>query len=155
MQDNYFDPKFLKSIKIKIHAEKIAKIDQHKTRRTNLKETTFTSKELISRASHLASSIDVANKIFSRINLPYLDDVNIAFYSPEKIILTTNKQVLKSKVKELEPQFISILRAQKIFSKLKKIEISINYEKKENIQTQKPNKVAIENINKLKEEFKR
>ncbi len=155
MQDNYFDPKFLKSRKIKIHAEKVAKIDQHKTRRTNLKETTFSSKELISRASHLASSIDVANKIFSRMKLPYLDDVNIAFYSPEKIILATDKQILKSKVKELEPQFISILREQKIFSKLKKIEVSINYEKKEDIKTQKPNKIAIENINKLKEEFKR
>ena len=138
---------------IKIHAEKLEKIDKHRTRKYKLKNTTQASKELINQASYLMSSVSVANKIFSQLNIPYMDNVTVGFYSPTKIILQTDKQILKAKVKELHSQILKILKNQKFFSKLEKIEVNvINLNKK--VEAKKPDLITKKQIEKLKERLR-
>ena len=138
---------------IKIYAEKLEKIDKHKTRKSKLKSSTEASKELINKASHLVSSINVANKIFSQLNIPYMNDVKIGFYSHKKIILQTENDILRAKVKELHPQILRILNNQKIFSKLEKIDVDIVVKEKV-ILEKKPDIETKKQIQKLKEKLK-
>jgi hypothetical protein len=138
---------------IKIHAEKLAVIDDHKTRKYNLKNSTQSSKVLINKASHLMSSIDVANKIFSKMDLPYMQDVKIGFYSPKKIILQTENDILRAKVKELHPQFLRILKNQKFFSKLEKIDVNI-VNKEKIVLEKKPDIETKKQIERLKKSLK-
>ena len=139
---------------IKIIPEKLAVIEKHKTRK-RIKSTTYAGKDLISRASHLTSLLEVANKQLHQINIPYLKDCKIVFYSPEKIILSSNKEILKSKVKELHSQFIKLLNQHTFFSKLVKIEIQIDYKlksvKKKTIEKVSQN--TKDHLNNLKQIF--
>ena len=137
---------------IKIYAEKLAVMDDHKTRKYNLKNSTQSSKVLINKATHIMLSVNVANKIFSKMDLPYMKDVNIGFYSPEKIILQTENDILRAKVKELHPQFLRILKKQKMFSKLEKIDINIV--SKEKVVEKKPDIETKKQIEKLKRSLK-
>lgn len=138
---------------IKIIPEKVSKINSHKTRK-KITNSTFSSKELISKASHLKISLEVANKEFKKINLPYLNETEIVFYSLNKIIIQSNREILKSKVKELHDQFIDRLNKSTFFSQLNKIEIIIDYNKPQNINTKLINKDTKEAIEKLKKELK-
>lgn len=135
---------------IKIIPEKLDKIQKYKTRH-KIKNTTYSNKELISRASHIASSNAVANSQMHKLNIPYLQDTNIIYYTPTKIIVKSDKEILKSKINELHDQLIDMLRKQIIFSKINTIEVQIDYAK--NIkQISKPNNSqAKQQINKLKE----
>jgi hypothetical protein len=135
---------------IKIVPEKLDKIQNHKTRH-KIKNTTYANKELISRASHLASSNEVANKQLHKLNIPYLQDTDIIYYSATKIIVKSNKEILKTKVKELHSQFISMLQKHTMFSKLQKIEIQIEYNQSTNKIPKLDNEQAKLQINKLKE----
>ena len=139
---------------IKIIPEKLAVIEKHKTRK-RIKKTTYAGKELISRAAHLVSSLEVANRQLQQIDVPYLRDCSIVFYSPEKIILSSEKEILKSKVKELHSQFIRLLNQHTFFSRLVKIEIQIDYRlktvKKKNIEKVSQN--TKDHINNLKQNF--
>lgn len=139
---------------IKIIPEKLAAISQHKTRR-KITNSTYAGKELISRAAHLANSLAVANKQFHQIDIPYLKDCDIVFYSPEKIILSSDKEILKSKIKELHSQFIGMLNKHIFFSKLEKIEIQIDYTQKPTNKNsaKKIDQNSKNNINKLRQAF--
>ena len=113
---------------IKVTPEKLSNISKHKTRK-KISNSTFANKELIAKAFHLNSSIKVANIEFKKLNIPYLKDTKIVYYSPEKIILKSDREILKAKIKELQSQFLDILNTRKLFSKLKKIEVIIEYTK--------------------------
>ena len=139
---------------INIIPEKLAMIEKHKTRK-RIKSTTYAGKNLISRVSYLVSSLEVANKQFNEIDIPYLKDCHIVFYSPEKIILSSDKEILKSKIKELHTQFVKILNQYTFFSRLVKIEIQIDYSQK-NISkkvTKKVNQNTKDHIDSLKQTF--
>ena len=139
---------------IKIIPEKLAVIERHKTRK-RIKSTTYAGKDLISRASHLVSSLEVANKQLQEIDIPYLKDCHIVFYTPEKIILSSDKEILKSKIKELHTQFVRMLNQHTFFSRLEKIEIQIDYSQK-NIPkkaTKKVNQNTKDHLNSLKQTF--
>lgn len=114
---------------IRIIPEKISHINKHKTRK-KITNSTYAYKELISKASHLSSSLDVANKELKKFDIPYLNDTDIIYYSPEKLIFQSDREILKSKFRELSGQFIAKLRQSRLFSKLKKIEIIIDYKSK-------------------------
>jgi len=139
---------------IKIIPERLAVIEKHKTRR-RIKSTTYAAKDLISRASHLVNSLEVANKQLQKIDIPYIKDCKVVFYSPEKIILSSEKEILKSKVKELHTQFIKMLNQHTFFSRLEKIEIQIDYKlktvKKKNIK--KVDQNTKDHLNNLKQTF--
>lgn len=140
---------------IKIFPEKVSNIDSHKTRK-KITQNTYASKELISKASHLKTTVEVANKELKKINLPYLKDTQVVFYSPEKIILQSDKEILKSKLKELHDQFVDKLRRCTLFSQLKKIEIIINYKDttKNNTKTKHiDSKTARKALHKIKKEI--
>ena len=141
---------------IKIIPEKLAVIEKHKTRK-RIKKTTYAGKELISRASHLVSSLEVANRQLQQIDIPYLKDCSIVFYSPEKIILSSDKEILKSKVKELHSQFVKMLSKHTFFSRLEKIEIQIDYTLKTTSKKviKKVNQKTKDHINNLKQTFPR
>ncbi|MFV9972799.1 MAG: hypothetical protein AB8V06_00980 [Francisella endosymbiont of Hyalomma asiaticum] len=124
---------------IKIFPEKIASIDSHTTRK-KITNTTYASKQLISKAVQLKTTIEVANKELHKLNLPYLRDTQVVFYSPSKIIIYSNKEILKSKLKELHDQFVTQLKQNMLFSKLEKIDIIINY-----IQNNKSTKLHVTN----------
>jgi hypothetical protein len=117
---------------IKIIPEKVSHIDKHKTRK-KITNSTYAYKELISRASHLSSSLDVANKELKKFDIPYLNDADIIYYSPEKLIFQSDREILKFKFRELSDQFITKLKQNRLFSKLKKIEIIIDYKAKESV----------------------
>ncbi|AIT10134.1 hypothetical protein LO80_09225 [Candidatus Francisella endociliophora] len=138
---------------IKIHPEKASSINNHRTRK-KITNSTYAYKELISKASHLSTTIEVANKELQKFNLPYLCDTHVVFYSPKKIIVQSDKEILKTKFKELQSQFVSKLRQSRLFSKLEKIEIIIDYK----TQTKKPQKVsdtklAKQALNEIKKEI--
>ncbi|AXA33652.1 hypothetical protein [Francisella adeliensis] len=135
---------------IKIVPEKLDKIQNHKTRH-KIKNTTYANKELISRANHLASSNEVANKQLHKLNIPYLQDTDIIYYSATKIIVRSNKEILKAKIKELHQQFIDILQKHTMFSKLQKIEIQIEYDQNTKKIIKQDNTQAKKQISKLKE----
>ncbi len=139
---------------IKIIPEKLAVIEKHKTRHKTEK-TTYACKELISRSSHLVSSVDVANKQLQQIDIPYIKDCSIVFYSPEKVIISSDKEILKTKVKELHSQFIKLLNKHTFFSRLQKIEIQINYNQKpiNEKALKKSNQKAKDHIKNLKQTF--
>ena len=137
---------------IKIVPEKVAKINSHKTRK-KITNSTFASKELIAKASHLKTALEVANKELQKVNLPYLNETEIVFYSPQKIILQSRKEILKSKVKELHDQFVSRLNRNTFFSQLNKIGIIIDYNKPQKSKIKKINKNTKEAIEKLKKEL--
>lgn len=120
---------------ITIIPEKISNIDKHKTR-IKITNSTQLSKELIRKAKNLISSTEVANKELRKLNIPYLNDTQIVYYTPQKIICKSQKEILKFKIKELHLQFLEILRKRKFFSKLQKIEILIDYS---NSETNKKN----------------
>lgn len=120
---------------IKNFPEKIASINSHTTRK-KITNTTYASKQLISKATQIKTTIEVANKELHKLNLPYLRDTQIVFYSPSKIIIHSNKEILKSKLKELHDQFVTQLRQNSIFSKLEKIDIIINYTQNNKKQSQ-------------------
>lgn len=124
---------------IKIFPEKVASIDSHTTRK-KITNTTYASKQLISKAAQLKTTIEVANKELHKLNLPYLRDTQVVFYSPSKIIIYSNKEILKSKLKELHDQFVTQLKQNMLFSKLEKIDIIINY-----IQNNKSTKLPVTN----------
>ena len=124
---------------IKIFPEKVTSIDSHTTRK-KITNTTYASKQLISKAAQLKTTIEVVNKELHKLNLPYLRDTQVVFYSPSKIIIYSNKEILKSKVKELHDQFVTQLKQNILFSKLEKIDIIINY-----IQNNKPTKLPVTN----------
>ncbi|APC96342.1 hypothetical protein [Francisella frigiditurris] len=137
---------------IRIFPEKVSNIKKHKTR-AKLKDHTLDSKKLIKQASHILSSVEVANKEFKKIKLPYLENTNVVFYSPTKLVIQGNNSFIKTKVKELHDQYLEILKKRTFFSKLEELELDIKY------QTQKDNKKIINKkakdiIEKLKEEFK-
>ena len=111
---------------IKIFPEKVANIESHTTRK-KITSTTYAGKQLISKAAQLKTTIEVANKELYKLDLPYLRDTQIVFYSPTKIIVYSDKEILKSKLKELHHQFVTHLRQNKLFSKLEKIEVIIDY----------------------------
>ncbi|ASG68003.1 hypothetical protein fh0823_05800 [Francisella halioticida] len=138
---------------IKIVPEKIAKINSHKTRK-KITNSTFSSKELISKASHLKITIEVANKELKKINLPYLNETEIVFYSPKKIILQSHREILKSKLKELHDQFVCRLNKNTLFSQLNKIDMIIDYSKPHKGKPKQINKNTKEAIEKLKKELK-
>lgn len=138
---------------IKIVPEKVAKINSHKTRK-KITNSTFASKELIAKASHLKTTLEVANKELQKINLPYLNETEIVFYSPQKIILQSHREILKSKVKELHDQFVCRLNRNTFFSQLNKIEIVIDYNKPQKSKIKKVNNDTKEAIEKLKKELK-
>lgn len=135
---------------IKIVPEKLDKIQNHKTRH-KIKNTTYANKELISRANYLASSNEVANKQLHKLNIPYLQDTDIIYYSATKIIVRSNKEILKAKIKELHQQFIDILQKHTMFSKLQKIEIQIEYDQNTKKIIKQDNAQAKKQISKLKE----
>ncbi|APC95332.1 hypothetical protein IBE10_08820 [Francisella tularensis subsp. novicida] len=116
---------------IKIFPEKVANIPTHTTRK-KITNTTYASKQLISKAAHLKTAIEVANKELYKLDLPYLRDTQIVFYSPTKIIVHSNKEILKSKLKELHDQFVTQLKQNTLFSRLEKIEIIIDYTQNNN-----------------------
>lgn len=122
---------------IKIHPEKASTINRHKTRK-KITNNTYAYKELISKASHLKTTIEVANKELQKFNIPYLRDTKIVFYSPDKIIVQSDKEILKSKFKELHNHFVETLRQSRFFSQLKSIEIMIDY----NVTSKAPRKVV-------------
>ncbi|MED7788543.1 hypothetical protein [Francisella sp. 19X1-34] len=134
---------------IKIVPEKVAKINSHKTRK-KITNSTYASKELISKVSHLKTTLEVANKELQKLNLPYLNETEIVFYSPQKIILQSDREILKSKVKELHDQFIHRLNNTTFFSKVNKIDVTIDYNKPKEGKTIKVNKYTKEAIEKLK-----
>ena len=138
---------------IKIVPEKVAKINSHKTRK-KITNSTFASKELIARASHLKTTLEVANKELQKINLPYLNETEVVFYSPQKIIVQSHREILKSKVKELHDQFVCRLNRNTFFSQLNKIEIVIDYNKPQKSKIKKVNNDTKEAIQKLKKELK-
>ena len=137
---------------INIIPEKLAHIKKHKTRK-NIINSTLASKDLINKASHLLYSVEIANKEFKKLNIPYLSDTKVVYYSPEKIILQSKKEILKSKVKELHGQFLEILNKRKFFSKIKKIEIIIDYEIEKQTKTRKHNYKAQEILREIKLEL--
>lgn len=137
---------------IRIFPEKVSTIKKHKTRE-KLKDYTLDSKKLINQASHILSSVEVADKEFKKIKLPYLENTNVVFYSPTKLVIQGSDPFIKAKLKELHAQYIEILRKRTFFSRLEKIELYIQY------QTNKDNKKIINKktkdiIDKLKNEFK-
>ncbi|API86694.1 hypothetical protein [Francisella uliginis] len=138
---------------IKIVPEKVAKINSHKTRK-KITNSTFASKELIAKASHLKTTLEVANKELQKINLPYLNETKVVFYSPQKIIVQSHREILKSKVKELHDQFVCRLNRNTFFSQLNKIEIVIDYNKPQKSKIKKVNNDTKEAIQKLKKELK-
>ncbi|WP_150468219.1 hypothetical protein [Francisella sp. SYW-9] len=138
---------------IKIIPEKVAKINSHKTRK-KITNSTYASKELISRASYLKTSLEVANRELQKLNLPYLNETEIVFYSPQKIILQSDREILKSKVKELHDQFIDRLNKTTFFSKVNEIDITIDYSKPKKGNTKKVNKYTKKAIEKLKKDLK-
>ncbi|QIV96282.1 hypothetical protein EDC55_101100 [Allofrancisella inopinata] len=111
---------------ISIIPEKISNIDKYKTR-SKITNSTQANKELINKTKNLILSIEVANKELKKLDIPYLNDAEIVYYEPEKIICKSQKEILKFKIKELQSQFIEILKKSKLFSKLKKIEVLIDY----------------------------
>ncbi|NDS79712.1 hypothetical protein FWI69_06390 [Francisella tularensis subsp. holarctica] len=60
---------------IKIFPEKVANIPTHTTRK-KITNTTYASKQLISKAAHLKTTIEVANKELYKLDLPYLRAVS-------------------------------------------------------------------------------
>lgn len=138
---------------IKIVPEKVAKINSHKTRK-KITNSTFASKELISKVSHLKTTLEVANKELQKINLPYLSETEIVFYSTQKIILQSDREILKSKVKELHDQFIYMLNKNTFFSQLNKIDIIIYYTKPKRNKTKVIDKNTKKAIEELKKELK-
>ncbi|AJI54475.1 hypothetical protein [Francisella philomiragia] len=139
---------------IKIIPEKVANIDSHRTRK-KITESTYASKDLIAKAVNLSTTIEVANKQLHKLNLPYLKDTQLVFYSPTKIIVQSDKEILKSKIKELHNQFITKLNQTTLFSRVEKIELIVDYS---NHQTKKadinpPNKVAKKALEKIKLEI--
>ena len=139
---------------INIIPEKLALIEKHTTRK-KITKLTYAGKDLISRATHLVSSLEVANKQLHQIDIPYLNDCQIVFYSPEKIIFSSDKEILKSKIKELHTQFVKMLNKHTFFSRLEKIEIQIDYAQKPTNKkvVKKVNKKTKEHINNLKQTF--
>ena len=139
---------------IKIIPKKLAVINQHKTRR-KITNSTYAGKELISRVTHLVISLEVANKQLYQIDIPYLKDCQIVFYSPDKIILSSDKEILKSKVKQLHFQFVEMLNKHTLFSRLEKIEIQIDYWQKtiDKKVIKKVNQRTKDHINNLKQTF--
>ncbi|ALB01692.1 hypothetical protein ACH24_03015 [Francisella persica ATCC VR-331] len=138
---------------IKNFPEKIASINSHTTRK-KITNTTYASKQLISKATQIKTTIEVANKELHKLNLPYLRDTQIVFYSPSKIIIHSNKEILKSKLKELHDQFVTQLRQNSIFSKLEKIDIIINYT--QNNKKTKPtitNEIGKQALEKIKKQL--
>lgn len=139
---------------IKIYPEKASSINNHKTRK-KITNSTYAYKELISKASHLKTTVEVANKELQKFNLPYLSDTKIVFYIPEKIIVQSDKEILKSKFKELHSQFIDTLRQSKLFSQLENIEIVIDYKTKSAQKPKVHNPLAKKELDKIKRELLR
>lgn len=138
---------------IKIFPEKVANIPSHTTRK-KITNTTYASKQLISKAAQLKTTIEVANKELYKLDLPYLKDAQIVFYSPTKIIVYSDKEILKSKLKELHHQFITQLRQNKLFSKLEKIEIIIDYTQNVNkTNSSVNNEIAKQALDKIKKQL--
>ncbi|QIW10239.1 hypothetical protein [Francisella sp. LA112445] len=138
---------------IKVVPEKVAKINLHKTR-TKITNSTYASKELISKVSHLKTTLEVANKELKKLNLPYLNETEVVFYSPQKIILQSDREILKSKIKELHDQFINMLNKTTFFSKVNRIDITIDYSKPKNDKAIPVNKYTKQAIEKLKKDLK-
>ncbi|APC91893.1 MULTISPECIES: hypothetical protein [Francisella] len=141
---------------IKIFPEKVASIDSHTTRK-KITNTTYASKQLISKATQLKTTLEVANKELHKLSLPYLRDTQIVFYSPKKLIVHSNKEILKSKLKELHDQFVAQLSQNTLFSKLEKIEIIIDYTQVNNKKTKPPatNKIAQQALDRIKKQIYR
>lgn len=138
---------------IKIFPEKVASIDSHTTRK-KITNTTYASKQLISKAAQLKTTIEVANKELHKFNLPYLRDTQVVFYSPSKIIIHSNKEILKSKLKELHDQFVTQLKQNMLFSKLEKIDIIINYtQNNKKIKPTVTNEIAKQALDKIKKQL--
>ncbi|ABK89562.1 hypothetical protein IBE20_07710 [Francisella tularensis subsp. novicida] len=138
---------------IKIFPEKVANIPTHTTRK-KITNTTYASKQLISKAAHLKTAIEVANKELYKLDLPYLRDTQIVFYSPTKIIVHSNKEILKSKLKELHDQFVTQLKQNTLFSKLEKIEIIIDYTQNNNkTNSSVNNETAKQALDKIKKQL--
>ena len=135
---------------IKIFPEKVASIDSHTTRK-KITNTTYASKQLISKAAQLKTTIEVANKELQKLNLPYLRDTQVVFYSTSKIIIHSNKEILKSKLKELHDQFVTQLRQNTLFSKLEKIDIIINTQN--NKKPTVTNEIAKQALDKIKKQL--
>lgn len=144
---------FFIKMSIKIHPEKASTINRHKTRK-KITNNTYAYKELISKASHLKTTIEVANKELQKFNTAYLRDTKIVFYSPNKIIVQGDKEILKSKFKELHNHFVETLQQSRLFSQLKSIEIIIDH----SVASKQPKKVlpskfAKQALEKLKREI--
>ncbi|OIN83573.1 hypothetical protein [Francisella sp. TX07-6608] len=138
---------------IKIFPEKVANIPTHTTRK-KITNTTYASKQLISKAAHLKTAIEVANKELYKLDLPYLRDTQIVFYSPTKIIVHSNKEILKSKLKELHDQFVTQLKQNTLFSRLEKIEIIIDYTQNNNkTNSSVNNEAAKQALDKIKKQL--
>ncbi|WP_150463840.1 hypothetical protein [Francisella sp. XLW-1] len=140
---------------IKVIPEKIANIESHKTRK-KITDSTYANKTLIARASNLKTTVEVANKELQKLNIPYLKDTSLVFYSPVKIIVKSDKEILKSKIKELHSQFITKLNQTTMFSRVEKIELIIeqptNFYAKTN-NKKLINKAAKKALEKIKQEI--
>lgn len=138
---------------IKIFPEKVASIDSHTTRK-KITNTTYASKQLISKAAQLKITIEDANKELHKLNLPYLRDTQVVFYSPSKIIIYSNKEILKSKLKELHDQFVTQLKQNMLFSKLETIDIIINYiQNNKSIKFPIINEISKQALDKIKKQL--
>ncbi|ORU57976.1 hypothetical protein ACC64_05300, partial [Francisella tularensis subsp. holarctica] len=76
------------------------------------------------------------------------------FYSPTKIIVHSNKEILKSKLKELHDQFVTQLKQNTLFSRLERIEIIIDYTQNNNkTNSSVNNETAKQALDKIKKQF--
>ena len=114
--------------------------------RKKITKTTYASKDLISRASESLESAQIAQYELSKLNIPYVNGTTVIFYSTEKIILQSDKDILKPKISELHSQLIIMLNKHHFFSKLKKVEIQI-FHREQKI----PNKLSIFEKKRIKE----
>jgi hypothetical protein len=106
-------------------------LDHHKYKtRKKIKDSTYASKDLIAKASQSMSLANQAEQQLSKIDIPYIRNLSVVYYSQTKIVLISDKEILKSKVSQLHTQLLQMLNNNSFFSKLKRIEIQISHPNK-------------------------
>ena len=102
--------------------------DHHKYKtRKKIKDSTYASKDLIAKASQAMILANHAEKQLAKIDIPYIGDLSVVYYSQNKIVLESDKEILRSKVSQLHTQLLQMLNNNNFFSKLNKIEIQISH----------------------------
>ena len=99
---------------------------KYKTRR-KITNTTYANKNLITETSKLLELAKKAQQELDKLNIPYINGTTVIFSSPQKIILQSDKEILKPKIAELHSQLLKMLNKHLFFDKLQKIEIHISY----------------------------